>query len=237
MEPKTIILGVVIVIVIYLLYVYYFSDSTSTTLVNMHDATTERIVSANALPGGTTSDYTYSIWLYINSWDYKYGLQKVIFERKDQNGAVAPQVVLDQAVNNLTVNIATYKPSGSDKTPSTHSCVLENIPIQRWANIIVTINNRALDLYLDGKLVRTCVLPGVPMVNPGTPITLCPSGQGFSGYTSNFQYYARTVNPREAYEIYRQGYGGGSWLGDLFNKYRVKLAFMKGNKEINSFQI
>ena len=26
---------------------------------------------------------------------------------------------------------------------------LENVPLQRWTNIIMTINNRALDLYLD----------------------------------------------------------------------------------------
>ena len=64
------------------------------------------------------------------------------------------------------------------------------------------------------------------MTNPQTPVDLCPAGMGFSGFTSNFKYYSRTVNPREAY-ILQKGYGGGSWLGNLFNKYRVKLSFMK----------
>jgi hypothetical protein len=235
MEPKTIILGVVVMIILYLLYSYYFSDGTSTTLVNLHDATQALIIPADRLPGGVTSDYTFSIWIYVNSWATGYGQPKTIFERKDTNGNVCPSVVLDPNINNIVVNTAVYgkNQQGLQVSP----CTLENVPIQKWTNIIITINNRALDLYLDGKLVRTCVLPGVPMVNPQTPVSLSPGGMGFSGYTSNFKYYARTVNPREAYAIYREGYGGGGFMSNLLNKYRVKLSFMKGNQEMSSFQL
>ena len=59
---------------------------------------------------------------------------------------------------------------------------------------------------------------------------------GFSGQTSKFRYIARTVSPREAYEIYREG-PGGNWLSDLLNQYKMKLSFIKGNEEINSFEI
>ena len=59
MEPKTIILGVVVVIILYLLYLYFFSDGTSTTLVNLHDATQALTIPSSRLPGGVTSDYTF----------------------------------------------------------------------------------------------------------------------------------------------------------------------------------
>lgn len=234
-QAKTIILGVVVVITLYLLYSYFFADNTSSTLVKLHDASQALTIPANNLPGGVTSDYTYSIWVYINSWSTGYGQQKVIFERKDGNGNVSPQVVLDPNINNVIVNCAVYNENGG--AAQIHPCTLENVPIQKWTNILVTINNRALDLYLDGKLVRTCILPGVPMVNPQTPLALCPGNMGFSGFISNFKYYSRTVNPREAYAIYREGYGGGSYLSNLFNKYRIKLSFMKGSQEVNSFEL
>jgi hypothetical protein len=90
---------------------------------------------------------------------------------------------------------------------------------------------------MDGKLVRTCVLPGVPYVTPGANLDLTPGG-GFYGYTGNLQYINRAINPREAWAIYKEGYGGSaSWLSSLFNKYRIKVAFMEENKEINSIEI
>ena len=51
------------------------------------------------------------------------------------------------------------------------------------------------------------------------------------------QYFTRAVQPEEAYAIYKAGYSGGNWLGDLFDKYRLKIAFMEDSRELNSFVI
>jgi hypothetical protein len=148
-------------------------------------------------------------------------------------------------MNNVEVSLGTW-PGASDGVGATSgqvsTCTLENVPLQAWANVIMTLNNRSLDLYLDGKLVRTCVLPGVPIQASGEPLVVCGNGPnggagGFEGYISNFQYFSRAVNPREAYAIYREGPGGSNWLSNLINKYRIKIAFMKNNREVNSFEI
>lgn len=88
---------------------------------------------------------------------------------------------------------------------------------------------------MDGKLVRTCLLPGVPKMNPASNIHVTPQG-GFSGYISNFRYIADSVNPTQAYNIYKGGHGSSS-MSSVFNKYRVKFAFVKDNRELNSFEI
>ena len=67
------------------------------------------------------------------------------------------------------------------------------------------------------------------------PIWLTPDG-GFSGETSKFRYISRTISPREAYAIYREG-PGSNWLSDLLNQYKLKFSFLKDNEEINSFEI
>ena len=84
-------------------------------------------------------------------------------------------------------------------------------------------------------MVNTHTLPGVPLTSQAANITLTPNG-GFDGETAKFRYYSRTISPREAYEIYREG-PGSNWLSDLLNQYKIKLSFLKDNEEINSFSI
>ena len=97
------------------------------------------------------------------------------------------------------------------------------------------MNSRSLDIYLDGELVKTCVLPGVPIVNKDANISLTPGG-GFDGFTSKFQYVPEPVNPQEAYNIYKAGYGGGG-LGGAMDRYKVKISYLVDNKEKSSYEL
>lgn len=237
MNTRKILIGVIIIVLLYLLYLYFFS-SNSTTLVSKHDARSLDIISANKLPAGITADYTYSIWMYINDWNYRFGEAKVIFGRVDQNNDPSPSVTLAPSNNNLNVTMAVYpnEKTESNGNQTLYTCSVQDVPLQRWTNLIMALNNRALDLYLDGKLIKTCVMPGVPKMNPTSNILLCPDG-GFSGYISKFQYLPKAVNPSQAYDIYKAGYGGGGALSTFFNKYRIKFAFVEDNKEVNSFEL
>lgn len=244
MSPKNIIIGIIVVIAIYLIYVWLFGDKTRSDLLGMHDAKKRKVIDGTHFPKGNTSDYTYSTWLFISNWNYRAGETKTILARKNSGGQPAPYLSLGANLNNIEVSLATYPTGSSDS--HIHTCSLDNIPLQTWANVIITLNNRALDLYLDGKLVRTCVLPGVPQQSTGEPLIICgpPAGSfgggaagGFDGYISNVSYLSRPVNPREAYAIYREGPGGSNWFSNVFNRYRLKIAFMNENREMNSFEI
>ena len=238
MNVKNILLGVVVVLILYATYSYFFKDHTTVDLVGLHNAKKKVRIEATSLPGNYGSvDYTFSIWIYINSWNYQYGEEKmVLFRGKDiENAEESPKVTLDSNTNNLNIETLTY--SATDKTaPSVkNTCSISNIPIQKWVHILFTTNNNTMDTYLDGKLVKTCVLKGVPKMDKSAPLFLTPNG-GFSGYTSKLRYFARTVNPREAYEIYKDGYSD-SLFGGLLNKYKLKLSFLKGSEEVSSISI
>lgn len=244
MGPKNIIIGIVVVIAIYIIYVWLFGDSTRSHLLGMWDAKKRKFIEGSHFPKGNTSDYTYSTWLFISNWNYRASETKYILARNNIDTQPAPYISLGANLNNIEVSLATYSNGSTDS--QTHTCSLDNIPLQTWANVIVTLNNRALDLYLDGKLVRTCVLPGVPKQSTGQPLVICgpPAGSvgkgadnGFDGYISNVSYLSRPVNPREAYAIYKEGPGGTNWFSNVFNKYRLKIAFMNENREMNSFEI
>jgi hypothetical protein len=90
-----------------------------------------------------------------------------------------------------------------------------------------------MDVYIDGKLVRTCLLPGVASVNNNSNVYVTPSG-GFEGWTSKFQYYPNSINPQEAWNIYTQGYSN---MSSMFSSYQVQLALVENGKTQSSITI
>ena len=214
--------------------------SKSNKLSSMQDGNVEKIIPASDLSSSTnnTSNFTYSVWFYIEDRTYRYGQEKVILTRIDSDRNPSPQIALGAFQNNLNVSLQTY-PDGSNTDTSsvsqTHNCNIKNVPIQSWVNALISVNGRTLDVYIDGKLVRTCVMPGVARIAANAPVIITPGG-GFSGYTAEIKYWPNATNPQEAWNIYRSGYGG-SILGNLFNKYRIKVAFLEDNKEQSSFEI
>jgi len=244
MDFKKILMGVAIVIVLYLVFTYFFNDSSKTDLLVMHDATVRKFIDSENLSGGNSANYSYSFWVYINSWNYGYGSDKVIFRREAKTGEKdLIKGVLDETNNDLKISMAYSGSNSTDGVQTTNgnvqTCTVKNIPLQKWTNIIVTLNNKAVDIYLDGKLVKTCILKGVQTPKPGQHLIIADKsssqieGTGFSGFLAKFRYYSRTINPREAYEIYKEGHGSG-WLANLLGKYKLKFAFLKNNKELNS---
>jgi len=233
MEFKTILLGVIVVVILYLVWTYVFADNTNQSLSMGGSAKTARKITST-LPGNLESvNYTFSVWVYVDNWQYKYSKPKVIFRRtNEKTGLVSPSLSLAPSTNDLDISMST---SSATSAVNIDSWSIQNIPIQKWCSVIIAVNNRTVDTYIDGKLVNTNVLSGVPKLDKDSEVVLTPDG-GFSGATSKFRYFSRTINPREAYEIYREGPGGNA-LTDMLNKYKVKLSFMKDNEEKYGFEI
>jgi len=246
MEIKKIIIGVIIFLVIIWIYRYLFSDPTKTSLLAMGNAKTPVIKSYTQLTGNAEStDFTYQTWVYVRDWNYKMGKDKIIIQRKSNSGEFFPEIKLASSSNDLIINMHVFSDVGdgtstSNTKPSTE-CRISNIPLQKWTHIIITVNNRSLDTYIDGKLVKTCLLSGVPKVVGNANINICPPNMiggesGFDGYVAKVRYYSRALNPREAYELYKEGYSG-SLFGNLFNKYKLRFSYIKDNEEVGSLEI
>ena len=244
MEVKNIILFVIIIVLLFIVIRYITKDvNTLTGLISgqtMQKIEPDNLASSSS--SGNTSNFTYSIWFFVDDWNYRYGEPKVIFGRMTTGTGQkepCPSVALGPVQNNIIVSLAVYP--GLDEVPEdgtnyiVHTCGIANVPIQRWCNLFVSVYGRTLDLYLDGKLVRTCVLPGVAKIDSSAPVYITPMG-GFSGWTSRFQYWPDASNPQKAWDIYRAGYGG-SLLGSIFGQYTVKVSLMEGDTETKSFEI
>ena len=260
MELKSIILIVVVIVVIYILFRYMFQDinTLQQNVVNGQNLTTIQASSlATNGTGATTNNFAYSIWFYVNDWNYRYGEPKVVYGRMGQASAAGsgsidaisgldpcPAVVLGAIENNLSIALGCYPGLDSatqmnqvSGTPTSvvHTCNVANVPIQKWVNLLISVYGRTLDVYIDGKLVKTCLLPGIAMVNPNANIYITPKG-GFNGWTSKFQYWPNSLNPQDAWNIYTQGYGS-SILGNLFGTYQVQVSILENGSTTSSIKI
>jgi hypothetical protein len=128
---------------------------------------------------------------------------------------------------------ADQKPTNNKGNTVVHTCSVGNIPIQRWVNLAISVYGRTLDIYIDGKLVRTCLLPGVANINNNANVYITPSG-GFEGWTSKFQYFPTSINPQDAWNIYVKGY-----QGSLFSSspYQVQLSLITNGTTQSSITI
>ena len=223
LSVKSIAIGVVVLVLIILIIRWIMGDSTK--LSGLTDAKKVTKISAQDLAQNNASNYAYSVWFYVDDWSYRYGEPKIILGRLDSDLNPSPSITLGAIENNLQIATTVY-PSSQSSTGTKNTCNVANVPIQKWVNVIVSLYGRTMDVYIDGKLVRTCVLPGVAKIANNAPVYVTPLG-GFSGYTANIHYYADALNPQEAYNIYRMGYGGSG----MDFPYEVKIEFLKDGEE------
>jgi len=327
MEVRGILMIILMLVFLYIVIKVIYS--TTAPLSFIQDGTTMTTIKPNGLTGGTNGanagNFTYSVWFYVNDWNYRYGEPKVIFGRMGSPSASSkssvpgvsgtdpcPAVVLGAMQNNLSISLACYPgtnvgtsssatsvsapaastastttnpaPAATSTSSSTsratsgvaaaatslapavssisdsqksaitnsinsffsglesfdtmssssslHTCTIANVPVQKWVNLLISVYGRTLDVYIDGKLVKTCLLPGIAKINNTAPIYLTPSG-GFAGWTSKLQYWPNATDPQTAWNIYTQGYGGAN----VFGQYKVKVALYNGEAEQGSVSI
>ena len=119
---------------------------------------------------------------------------------------------------------------------SLEDIVVENINMQKWVNIITTVNNRSIDVYINGKLVKTKTFNNVidtAAFNHGG-ISITPNG-GFGGFVSKIQYYPYYITPEKAWSIYKGGFGDA--FESTLNKYNMSMSFYRDSVEQNKFYL
>lgn len=82
-------------------------------------------------------------------------------------------------------------------------CMVQSFPLQKWVHVVISQYNQVLDVYLDGKLSSSCVLPGFPDVVQDDLI-LSPD-DGFSGKITKVEYINSAVSADDVYSMYADG--------------------------------
>lgn len=213
-----------IIVILLLLYVIFKALTTNyTTLGTMQKWATATTIQGNNLPSSFKANTAISIWFYIKKWSNG---AKVI-EFQDKLSVAIFQVQFKADTNTIQI----FPTSGASDP---NECAIADFPLQKWVNLIISFNGSAMDVYVDGKLVKSCVVNNGSKLSQTQKIILGDSTKVDDiGFITNVKLKAAPIAPQEAWDIYSQGFGGSPW-SDLLNKYKVKLSFIVDNQEQTS---
>jgi len=297
------VLGIVGLVVLYRLYIRWVESQNAepiffenrTIFGNFRDTTKPHTIPANKiLKSNYGLEYTYSVWIKLDDFNYRFGKAKHILHKGPQDITVCnPGIFLAPNTNQLLIRVDTKETNSvyrvgknrriddknsiktlydvkeddcksecsnnpdcnsfsldqlanqctffSNKLPAigdngaefnrfpqvanfvsfskqksmnpkfydsfelNHNlpCDIIDLPLQRWNHVVVVLWNRSLDVYLNGKLARSCTLRSVPILNDG-PLFLTQDG-GYKGDMASLKYYNRAINAEEVYSVYKRG--------------------------------
>lgn len=149
-------------------------------------------------------EFSWSLWVFIEDLEYKKGTIKHIFHKGNDNIDAtgvntpnnAPGLYLAADTNQFLVLMNTF-------SQVQETIVVDDIPLNKWINVIIRCEGRNLDVYINGTIVKRHVLSGVPKQNYGD-VFVSMNG-GFSGFTSNLWYYDYSLGLREINRIVQNG--------------------------------
>ena len=143
------------------------------------------------------------------------------------------QTSLDNAGGNfkypLSKLLADYN-TGDTYTKDDRCDIVNGIEYQRWVLITVVANGRTLDVYIDGKLARSCVYKSNYALNSATGAATAYVGAGnaggFKGFFSNINYSNYAFTPDAIWTLYQAGPGATFSLSTFFgNLFSTNVSF------------
>lgn len=87
---------------------------------------------------------------------------------------------------------------------SYESIKIDNIPMQKWVNIVIRIQNNTVDVYINGTLTERKELDYVPKQNYGN-IYVGDTMNGMNGYISSLRYFNYAIGEGQIQDMIYQG--------------------------------
>ena len=148
--------------------------------------------------------FTWSVWLYIKQHNkvsttaYRHVFNKG--SSTPNNGIMTPNtgpgLYLNSDYTKLRVVMSTF-------SQSNNSIEIDNIPINKWFNVIIRVENTVLDVFMNGDLAQRMPLNSVPFQNYGD-VNVAING-GFNGNVSSLRYYNTALGTRDIQNILNAG--------------------------------
>jgi hypothetical protein len=184
---------------------------------------TKTIPSTSLPPLYTGGQFAISTWIYVNNLNsVSAGQPKSIIRiggttsdiMRIYLGGKAAQLMIKFDKGETTANLtntpnifaANEAYQSEILNEDSGTCDILQIDMQRWIHVVVSVNGKTCDVYMDGKLARSCVLPNyfsIPATYSAKILDNGAEGQGgFGGAISTTNMYGKALTPDIVYQMY-----------------------------------
>lgn len=232
MDTTMILLGVALVVLIYI--IFFYATGTDNISARMDLAQSPAPIDSSKLTKPESSRYSYEMWLYVYGTKENAGTNKYLFSREGTGSTVAVPLKniglkLNGTVPSLKLDYTTTA-SATSAAKSASVLITDNLPLQSWVHVIVSVDNSFIDIYMNGKLVKS-----VKDSTIATPSVDAPINFDYSKtYLAKFSRTITPTDPQTAWNNYLAG-NGENPMKKLVGNYGLSLAFTKDN--LNAYNL
>ena len=231
MDTSLIILGVALIIVLY--YVFYFMMNRDSLADRLDLAQKQTTISSDKLTKPDNGKYSYETWMYV------YGPKSItsdtyIFSRDDDSSAtgdIKKNIGIKLKGNTPILQLEYTSKSGATTTPIT-TTITDNYPYQSWVHLIVSVENAFIDVYMNGKLIKSVKDTTIAIPSSGKPVEFGIS----QTYLAKFSRVVTPTDPQTAWGHYLDG-NGENPLKKFAGDYNLALTFKKGDDNSSAYKL
>ena len=188
----------VIILAIYLAVQFY---NPSYLIQKSEKLNKQSTIKAETIDNPGSNRYFYEGWFFINT-NAPVHTANVLYNR-GKNFVVT----LTGSTLNLYINTTNVVDSSGilDTSGLTPLISVPNFPFQKWCQLVINVDGKVVDLYIDGKFVQNIQSPTQISTNTTDDITY--GNQYTVGHVARFRRPAESINPQGVWASYMNGSG------------------------------
>lgn len=148
-------------------------------------------------------EFSYSVWLYLEDVGTTGKYRHIFHKGHDvvNNEGLAtplngPGLYFEKDTNVLVLFMNTHN-------TNVEKVRIESIPMNKWVHVVIRLEGKNLDVYINGSIVKRHIFKSVPKQNYGN-VYVNLNG-GYTGLLSDLKYFNHGININKINSIVRAG--------------------------------
>lgn len=223
MDLSLVILGIVLIFVLY----YFLNRSGTDVLSNKLDLSIPQpAITIDKISDPTSRKYSYEMWMYVFNFT---GNTNYIISRASGSGKNIG-IKLDSSSPTLKMEY-TATATGSTSAPKT-VVITDNFPLQTWVHLIVSVDDKYVDIYMNGKLIKS--IQDATIDAPSSTATI---EYGITNcYLAKLSRTSMATDPQTAWDKYSAG-NGENPLAKYLSSFGLLMTLQKNNQDYSKITL